>query len=192
MAVRDLVKIITQYHHEPVRRRRLTTLFGPDGRILPYSFEIALGTHALAVMEAIDDTSMQGVGTQTVNTLQHLLLSCRKSSRNQHTAVESSASSRPASLRRTGSGRFSPVTAGAAGGGAGLGIEDRAVAARASGGAGRLERGISRRKSTGVDADGFPRVEKQYVVHTAIFKRTSAKGADQGVDQLVIVTTQVC
>ena len=50
---REGMKYLTRESTVPVTRRRLTNLFGPDGRILPYSFTTALGTHVLEVLDQI-------------------------------------------------------------------------------------------------------------------------------------------
>ena len=49
-AVRQGVKTLTKQDVAPVSRWRLSSLFGPDGRILPYSFTTALGAHTLHIM----------------------------------------------------------------------------------------------------------------------------------------------
>jgi hypothetical protein len=49
--VSAVVKVVSHQADEPVRRKRLSNLFGPDGRILPYGFAVALGSHAI---QAID------------------------------------------------------------------------------------------------------------------------------------------
>ena len=52
-ACRDLVNQMTKESADPVQRLRLSELFGPDGRILPYSFPIALGTQILQVLDRV-------------------------------------------------------------------------------------------------------------------------------------------
>lgn len=48
--MRQAVKAMTKTDQAPVNRWRLSTLFGPDGRILPYQFTIALGAQTLYVL----------------------------------------------------------------------------------------------------------------------------------------------
>jgi hypothetical protein len=45
------VKSLTEDKEMPVTRRRLSHLFGPDGRVLPYNFATALGAHALYALD---------------------------------------------------------------------------------------------------------------------------------------------
>jgi hypothetical protein len=60
-AIRQGVKAITKTDVRPVSRWRLSGLFGPDGRVLPYSYTIALGTHTLRIM------NMTGLPTLNMN-----------------------------------------------------------------------------------------------------------------------------
>ena len=50
---REGMKYLTRESTVPITRRRLTNLFGPDGRILPYSYTTALGRHVLLVLDQI-------------------------------------------------------------------------------------------------------------------------------------------
>lgn len=48
---RDLVKYITREYGEAPKRRRLANLFGPDGRLMPYSFSTAYGANLLRMLD---------------------------------------------------------------------------------------------------------------------------------------------
>lgn len=50
-AVRNIVKIAIKENMHPVQRLRLSEVFGPDGRILPYSYENAIGTQILHALD---------------------------------------------------------------------------------------------------------------------------------------------
>ena len=50
---RDVLNQINKQSVDPVQRLRLSELFGPDGRILPYSFPIALGTQILQALDRV-------------------------------------------------------------------------------------------------------------------------------------------
>ena len=52
-ACRDMLNLTIKESAEPVQRLRLSELFGPDGRILPYSFPNALGTQILLVLDRV-------------------------------------------------------------------------------------------------------------------------------------------
>ncbi len=52
-AVRIVVKYSTKEYYEPLRRRRYSNSFGPDGRILSYNFECALGNDLLNTIEQL-------------------------------------------------------------------------------------------------------------------------------------------
>lgn len=52
-ACRDMLNLTIKESAEPVLRLRLSELFGPDGRILPYSFSNALGTQILLVLDRV-------------------------------------------------------------------------------------------------------------------------------------------
>ena len=52
-ACRDMVNKVNKVSADPVQRLRLSELFGPDGRILPYSFSIALGTQILQALDRV-------------------------------------------------------------------------------------------------------------------------------------------
>lgn len=52
-AARDVLNLTIKESAEPVQRLRLSELFGPDGRILPYSFPNALGTQILLVLDRV-------------------------------------------------------------------------------------------------------------------------------------------
>lgn len=52
-ACRDMLNLAIKESAEPVQRLRLSEQFGPDGRILPYSFPIALGTQILQVLDRV-------------------------------------------------------------------------------------------------------------------------------------------
>jgi hypothetical protein len=54
-AFRDVIKILANDYIEPVHKCRLSNLFGPDGRILPYNFSEALGQHLLVVLDLVQD-----------------------------------------------------------------------------------------------------------------------------------------
>jgi hypothetical protein len=50
---RDVLNLMIKEPAQPVQRVRMSELFGPDGRILPYSFSIALGTQILQVLDRV-------------------------------------------------------------------------------------------------------------------------------------------
>ncbi|KAJ1408054.1 hypothetical protein B484DRAFT_436347, partial [Ochromonadaceae sp. CCMP2298] len=50
-AFRDMLNLTIKASSDPVQRLRLAEQFGPDGRILPYSFPVALGTQILQVLD---------------------------------------------------------------------------------------------------------------------------------------------
>ena len=52
-AVRIVVKYSTKEYYEPLRRRRYSNSFGPDGRILSYNLENALGNDLLTTIEQL-------------------------------------------------------------------------------------------------------------------------------------------
>jgi hypothetical protein len=52
-AIRIVVKYTTREYYEPLRRRRYSNSFGPDGRILSYNFECALGNDLLNTIEQL-------------------------------------------------------------------------------------------------------------------------------------------
>ena len=58
-AVRELVRTISRDQTPPVRRLRLRNQFGPDGRLLPYSYLAALGMH---VLQALDRARLESMG----------------------------------------------------------------------------------------------------------------------------------
>jgi len=51
-AVREIVKFVTRESDKPVYRQRMSNNFGPDGRLLEYSFNRALGTYIIWVLES--------------------------------------------------------------------------------------------------------------------------------------------
>ena len=51
-AVREIVKFVTRESDKPVYRQRMSCNFGPDGRLLEYSFLRALGTYIIWVLES--------------------------------------------------------------------------------------------------------------------------------------------
>eukprot|EP00605_Chrysophyceae_sp_TOSAG23-4_P000166 GSChrysophyteH1.ASY1.ANO1.190.1 assembled CDS len=58
-ALRDTVRVITREQMNPVHRVRFSNQFGPDGRMLPYDYNTALGTK---VVETLDRSIFDGVG----------------------------------------------------------------------------------------------------------------------------------
>lgn len=50
-ALRDLVKELAREPGEPAFRRSLCNLFGPDGRLMPFSFEASYGSYVLRVID---------------------------------------------------------------------------------------------------------------------------------------------
>ena len=50
-SVRAIVKFITRESGIPVYRQRFSSSFGPDGRLLSYSFPRALGTYILRSLD---------------------------------------------------------------------------------------------------------------------------------------------
>jgi hypothetical protein len=50
-SVRAIVKFVTQESNVPVYRQRFSSSFGPDGRLLSYSFPRALGTYILRALD---------------------------------------------------------------------------------------------------------------------------------------------
>jgi len=57
--LRETVRVITREQIIPVHRVRFSNQFGPDGRMLPYVFSTALGTH---ILENLDRAASEGVG----------------------------------------------------------------------------------------------------------------------------------
>ena len=58
--VYDTIQIANKNKLDPVLRLRLSDLFGPDGRILPYNFENSLGTNVLYVLDQSNDEYVVG------------------------------------------------------------------------------------------------------------------------------------
>ena len=54
------MKAINKTAQRPVNKWRLSTLFGPDGRVLPYNYKVALGKHALYILTKNNFVKLEG------------------------------------------------------------------------------------------------------------------------------------
>ena len=54
------MKAINKTAQRPVNKWRLSTLFGPDGRVLPYNYKVALGKHALYILNKNNFVKLEG------------------------------------------------------------------------------------------------------------------------------------
>ncbi len=79
-ALRDAVRVLTKESVDPTHRIRFANQFGPDGRILPYSYATALGTY---VLESLERSRTEGVGNvinesyTVITTVGRFLTPCR-------------------------------------------------------------------------------------------------------------------
>jgi len=174
-ALRETVRVITREQIIPVHRVRFSNQFGPDGRMLPYVFSTALGTH---ILENLDRAASEGVGN-VINEGRDFftaVLAAFGKRTNKKSAIvnvpagQLKAKTTPLAKRRASaySGMMSPFfdKKGKEKQGTQTGIDDV------------LEDFIQDDANRGTD-----RVE--FVIHAAIILK-----ADENLSQLVIITTE--
>lgn len=115
--IREVVRAISREQQAPVNRIRLRNQFGPDGRMLPYSYPAALG---MLVAQALDRSRLESMGNAInesvgfLTSMGRVFGSCGRSSGETRRVLVQDKSRRlsisqiesPGRLRSAGSGSF--------------------------------------------------------------------------------------